>query len=846
MHIRFRARCILAAFSLLLPFVADAQSLAPPAYSSSEVLHLIRKTQVVGSVLYIAAHPDDENTAMLSWLNHERKVRTGYLSMTRGDGGQNLIGAEQGEPLGLIRTQELLAARRIDGAEQFFTRAFDFGYSKNPDETFRFWNKDSVLKDLVWVIRTFRPDVIITRFPTTGEGGHSHHTASALLAVDAFTAAADSTRYPEQLKYVHPWQVRRVFWNSFNFGPTSAAPEVGTLQVDLGAYNTLLGTSYTEMAGASRSQHKSQGFGAAQRRGQRNDNFKLLVGEPAKADVLEDVDVSWRRVPGAGKIADALARAEAAWRADAPHLAVPALVDAFQEAQMLAGTPYAYKIVQIQQALLAAAGIVIEATANDYSYTAGDSMRIVTTCIKRSPSAVRVAEVQSVGTALGKVAFPFSLAFNQPFAVTHAAKLAERITVTNPYWLAAPHSKGLFTVSGQQLIGKPENDAPFSSTVVLAFDKVETTVTNGHLEKETVGVPVSVPVRYKWVHPVEGEVYRPVEVLPAVTLALDERTYVFAKEEGKTIQVKLQSNSTQTQMGSVKLQVPAGWQCTPLEAPFLMKKRDAEVIVSFTVTPTAGAKNGLLKATSTVGTAQYTQGRVRIQYPHIPSQVLLPIAEVPLSRADIRTKAKRVGYVPGAGDDIVAALQQMGITATVLTNEELTSGSLQGYDAIVAGVRAYNTQERIAVWHPRLMQYVKQGGTYIVQYNTERGSLMPIDSIGPYPFKITRERVTDEVAPVTFALPEHPALNMPNKLTPADFENWVQERGIYFAGSWDSRYQAPLTFNDPGEKPNAGGLIVTGHGRGHFVYTGLVFFRQLPAGVPGAYRLFGNLLSLGK
>lgn len=838
-------------FAVFATFVSasqvKAQGYAPPAYNAGELLIMLQKAQVVGSVLYVAAHPDDENTALLAYLARERKVRAGYLSMTRGDGGQNLIGAEQGELLGIIRTQELLAARRIDGAEQFFTRANDFGFSKNPDETFRIWNKDSVLKDVVWVIRKFRPDVIITRFPTTGEGGHGHHTASAILAVEAFKLAGDATIYPEQLQYVQPWQPKRLFWNSFNFTGNNAAPEAGALQIDLGTYNPLIGRAYTEVAGLSRSQHKSQGFGAPQRRGERKDNFKLIVGEAATVDLLEGVELSWARIPGGQDVGKLLADAEAVFNPKKPEAVLTHLLDAYRAAQQLPAHPaLAYKLAQLQELILATAGVFAEATADAYSYTPGDSMRVSTTLIRRSSSDVAPAQIVIPFAGLTE-SLTQKLGNNVLLSIDRKIKLPADLAYTNPYWLQQKHAHGLFMVKDRQLVGLPENIPALSVSLQISMNTGSLSESGGGKggAQPPVQLTLSLPIRYKWTDAVAGEQYRPVEILPPVTLGLSEKSLVLSGKGTGILKVNMHSNTAKGVTGVVKLEVPQGWKVSPPEVPFVLPKKDLEYSVPFTIS--GNGQPGQITAVAVVGGQTYRQDRVRIAYDHIPPQVFLPPAEIVLNKIDAKVSVKRIGYVPGAGDDIPASLRQLNLEVIVLSDAELSTGSLAQYDAIVAGVRAYNTQERLKVWQPRLMEYVKHGGTYIVQYVTERTNLVvPTDSIGPYPFKVVRDRVTDENAPVTFQLASHPVLNTPNKITPADFEGWVQERGIYFAGQPDKAYEAPLAMNDPGEKPNTGSLIIAKYGKGHFVYTGLVFFRQLPAGVPGAYRLFANLLSLGK
>lgn len=821
----------LVLLSLMLYHSVGTFAQTNTALHSSEIIHALKKLNTVGSVLYIAAHPDDENTRLLAYLANEKKVRTGYLSLTRGDGGQNLIGKEQGEPLGLIRTQELLAARRIDGAEQFFTRANDFGFSKNPEETFTIWNKDSILSDVVLTIRRFKPDVIVCRFPTTGEGGHGHHTASAILALEAFDAAADPKRFPEQLAYTEVWQARRIFWNTFNFGTTNTtAPN--QLKIDVGLYNPLLGKGYGEIAAESRSSHKSQGFGSAKTRGSGIEYFKLLKGDSVKSDLLEGIPTGWNRLKGQDKIRQAIEACIAAFKSEKPEQSIPALVAIYKQIQSLQGdASLAYwktqKLKDIETILLSCSGLWLEATAADYTGIPGQDAVVSLQAVNRSGSDVKLESVRFMAqqdSSLG-----LSLKANELYTFRHRAKIPENTPFSNPYWLNEKHSNGVYHIANASLIGKPENDAALKAQFRLNLGGLALTV-----ERALV---------YKYTDPVKGEIYRPFEILPPVTVNIPEKVFVFSDATPKTIQLTIKAHSAQVK-GSLQLNGSEGWDIRVKNPEFSLAAKGDEALVEVSVSAKPGAPSGKLEASLNIAGKLYNKSIRRIEYDHIPFQFILSDAEAGLVNIDLKKSGTAIGYIPGAGDDIPAALKQIGYQVTVLNDELLSNEDLSKYHAIVTGVRAYNTNDRLQVHYTRLMEYVRNGGNLVVQYNTNN-RIGPVQAkIGPYPFTISRDRVTNEAAAVSFRDPKHPALHFPNVIGQADFDGWIQERGIYFATETDSHYESLLSMNDPNEKPSEGSLIIGKYGKGNFVYTGLVFFRELPAGVPGAYRLFVNLLSL--
>ena len=805
---------------------------------AAELQLALKKLTVLGSALYVAAHPDDENTALIAYLANERLLRTGYLSMTRGDGGQNLIGDEKGELLGVLRTQELLAARRIDGGEQYFTRAIDFGYSKTPQETLAIWGHDTILADVVWNIRRFQPDVIITRFPTTGEGGHGHHTASAMLAVEAFKLAGDPTKFPDQLRYVNVWQPRRIFWNRFSFRPI--APDdpslAKSLRLDIGTYNPLLGRAYTEIAAESRSQHKSQGFGAAERRGSILNYFDQLDGDPAQRDLFEGIDQSWSRYPGGENVGKILQQAADTFDLRSPEKSIPVLLQAADALDRLGASPaWSARVTpwidvkrrELLEAIRGCAGLSIDVAAADSSVVPGGELPISVSVVNRSEYPLTLQMVASLYANPSKgVLLP--LKNNQPVKTELSVKMPDDAEISQPYWLQKPPGKGAFTVTQQTLIGLPENPPAVPITVSLTDNAMHTII-------------YSVPAVFRWTDPVRGEQTRPVDVVPEVTLNLGSRVYVFPDVQPKQVTIWLQNFGAATP-ATVRLLLPNGWTTIPASSPVSFGKKGDEARAAFTVTPTAAEMTGAIGAEVDLPSGRKISTSITtIDYPHIPAQRVFGDATGKAVRVNVKKRGSRIGYIMGPGDEVAEALRQIGYEVTLLTDADLERGDFARYDAIVTGVRAYNTRKRLKLAQPKLLEYVNNGGTLVVQYNTLQELL--IDSPGPYPFKITSDRVTVEEAPVRFVHPDHLLLNTPNKITAADFNGWVQERGLYFTNNWDSHYETVLATNDPGESEKEGGELYARYGKGVYVYTSYSWFRQLPAGVSGAYRLFANLVS---
>ncbi|MGK7392386.1 MAG: PIG-L family deacetylase [Candidatus Cyclobacteriaceae bacterium M2_1C_046] len=810
---------------LFISFASLAQPITNP--DAAEILHDIQKLKVLGSALYVAAHPDDENTRLIAWLANEKKVETAYLAMTRGDGGQNLIGPEIREKLGIIRTQELLEARRIDGGRQYFTRANDFGYSKSPEETLEVWNEDKILSDVVWVIRKFRPDIIITRFPADGGGGHGHHTASAQLAHKAFKLASDPNAYPEQLKYVKVWQPKRLYLNTGRWwNPDISADEPGVLSVNVGKYSSLLGTSYTEMAARSRSMHKSQGFGATGTRGNELEYLEHRLGDQAREDIFEDIDIGWSSV-GAPEIEDRINNIIKTYNPLEPSESVNSLLRLRNEISLISNEHWKeFKINDLDKIIQDVLGLYFEATVDRPYLVPGEKYEVNLELVNRSDKFIIVDNIQWPSGAVSDSLF--TITPNESTIAPKSLTLSENTDFTAPYWLKNRPEKGYYVVNDLQKIGKPENDPELEVSVVINF--------GGNQLK------YNIPLHYKWNDPVKGEQRRAVAIVPPVALNFAEEIYLFPSEEGKEIRVKAK-NLSSTFNGEVKLNLPQGWQVTPasINVTFIKPQQEQELI--FTVYPPKAQTSVVAELVATSNGEKYNSEVDEIAYDHIPIQTLVTKADAEFVNLDVKIAGNRVGYIEGAGDAIPATLRELGYEVDILVEEQLSPDNLDKYNAIILGIRTLNTVERIDFMMPELLEYVKRGGVLITQYNTS--FRLKTQRFAPYPLQLSRDRVTVEEAPITVLAPRHPALNYPNKINAIDFDKWVQERGLYFPNQWDEKYIPLFAVQDPGEETTMGSLLIAPYGEGHYVYSGISWFRQLPAGVPGAIRIFANLISLG-
>jgi LmbE family N-acetylglucosaminyl deacetylase len=813
----------------------------PETVGSSDILLRMKKLQILGSVLYIAAHPDDENTRLLAWLSKDKLYRTGYLSLTRGDGGQNLIGDEQGIELGLIRTQELLAARRVDGADQFFSRAYDFGFSKTTAESLKIWDEQKILSDVVWIIRKFQPDVIITRFPEDKRAGHGQHSASSVLARLAFNAAADPKQFPEQLTHgVGPWQATRLFWNNYNFGSVNTTRE-DQLKIEVGGFNPLVGKSYGEIAADSRSQHRSQGFGVAHSRGNFTEYFSLTAGSKADSSLMQSIDCTWDRVPGGEAVGKMIEMMIKKYDPAAPYTSLQDLVDIYKKINALpAGYWRDEKLKETKGLIQACSGLWLEATVPEAYALQNQTVPVTLRVVNRSPVPITL---NSVSLNQQDTGWTQILQTGVNYSATCRVSLAN-LPVSQPYWLVESMSPGSYNVHDQTLIGRPENPPALEAIfVVRLFDE-----------------PFSLPQRvfFKYTDPVKGELFEPITIVPAQLAFCDPDLLVFPKDRQKELFVRKQLKTIQhIQENSVI-------------HPALLStvSKPAATVPSISITPVPGFDTRNVSVTADTYDFTLKSGSVQngnaatwalvlkngikdtllqcrtISYEHIPRIDYFKQAKTIIVSVNLQTRGNRIGYIEGAGDKVPDALTAMGFTVVKLNENSVTTENLQNLDAVIAGVRAYEVHDWLFGKYSILMDYIKNGGNLIVQYNRNLGD----DSagIGPYPFGISNARVTEEDAVVHFLQPDHPVLHFPNEISSNDFDGWIQERGIYFAQHLNANYQSIFSMHDSGEPDQTGSLITTNYGKGNFTYTGLVFFRELPAGVPGAYRLLANIIALNQ
>ncbi|WP_373058719.1 PIG-L family deacetylase [Zunongwangia sp. H14] len=822
---------------LLLLIFNVVQAQGPKKLTASEIYHEIEKLNFLGSVLYIGAHPDDENTRLISYFSNEVNARTAYLSLTRGDGGQNLIGPQLREELGVIRTQELLAARRIDGGQQFFTRANDFGYSKNPEETLQIWDEEEVLSDVVWNIRKFQPDVIINRFDHRTPGTtHGHHTSSAMLSVKAFDLANDKTAFPGQLKFTNTFQPERLFFNTspWFYGSQEAFEEASKekfLKFDTGVYFPLKGLSNPEIASLSRSQHRSQGFGSTGSRGSQMEYLELLKGDmpTAKHDIFAGIDTSWNRVEGGAEIGEILNTVQKDYNFTNPAASLPQLVNAYKLIQQLKNEHWRdIKSAQIKEIIAAAAGLYLEAVAQVPEATASEKVQVNFEAINRSNYNMLLENVE-LSPNNSSLQPNVVLRNNEGWNASLNLNIPEDSKITSPYWLNEEGSVGMYKVSDQQLIGLPETPHYTKATFSINFNGVK--------------IPFSKEVVYKYNDNVYGESYRSFEIVPPVSVAFDEQVMIFDNAEARPVSVKLSSGKDSIS-GQLSLASAENWKIEPASANFNIPQKGGSAVINFSITPPAEESETAIVPEAVINGKTYSKNVVHIDYEHIPYQTLVLPSKLKVAKLNIKTKGQNIGYIEGAGDVVPESLEQIGYQVSKIAPEQISAALLKNFDAVVMGIRAYNVQDELAYKQNILLDYVENGGTLIVQYNTNRGIVT--DNIAPYDLQLSRDRVTDEFAEVRFLAPENPLLNSPNKITKADFENWVQERGLYFPESWSDNFTAVLSMNDKDEVPLDGSLLVAPYGKGYYIYTAISFFRQFPAGVPGAYKLFANMISIGK
>lgn len=841
--------------SLIILFIVGISTVAPTNLTaqnpelngSAAIFQQLQKLQVLGSVLYIAAHPDDENNSLLPYLAREKKYRTAYLSLTRGDGGQNLIGPEQGVELGLIRTQELLAARQIDGAEQYFTSAYEFGFSKTADETLQYWDRRKVLADMVWVIRKFQPDIIINRFPPDARAGHGHHASSAVLSIEAFTAAADPNQFPEQLTQgVSVWQAKRLLWNTFNFGGANTTNE-NQLKIDAGVFNPFLGQSYGEVGGEARSMHKSQGEGRPRRKGPVFEYFTTIAGDTAKTSLMEGIATDWSRIPNANKsIEQSIQYIIQQFNFIRPAQSINDLVQLHQQIKALSynGIWKEQKLKEIESLIIACAGIVVEATTESEYAVPGEKLGIQFLVNKRSDASIQLSKIKlhslnSVGydTSVNKI-----LQNNTNYTINYFYSVSEDQSVSQPYWLAAPmKDMGTFDVSNYQFIGRANSLPPFTAQFVFSLNGIEFIVDK--------------PVQFKFVDLVRGEIFQPLNVIPRVVVELDKNVLLTNVQTPNKKNLSSPTLLLQFKTNFTASNIPVTISLKEGEKPLYSKDSIMSFIAGNIYPLTVNLNSSLLKQQPesvyaeiefTINGKNYAYDQLlkTIKYDHIPSINYLFKEQARVIHEPIQSIPKRVGYIVGAGDKVPEVLLQLGHTVEFLSESDIVETKLAAYDVIVVGIRAYNIHEWLTNKNEVINRFIQRGGHLIVQYLKSNLVGNKRVKVGPYDFAMSNIRVTEERAPVQMLQLNHPVLNFPNKIVDKDFDNWVQERSTYQMEPVKAPYEAILQMNDTNDKPTTGSLVTTKYGKGNFTYVSLVLFRQLPAGVAGSYKLLANLLSL--
>lgn len=811
---------------------------APKKNSSSDIYHSLQKLNFLGSALYIAAHPDDENTRLISYLSNHDKARTAYLSLTRGDGGQNLIGPELRELLGVLRTQELLAARRVDGGQQFFSRANDFGYSKHPDETLRIWNKEEVLADVVRIIRKFRPDVIINRFDHRSPGTtHGHHTSSAMLSVEAFDLVNDPKAYPDQLASLKPWQPKRLFFNTswWFYGSEEKfekADKSKMLNFDVGVYYPSLGVSNNEIAALASSQHLCQGFGRLSTRGTQNEYIELLKGDMPKdkGSVFAGINTQWSRVEGGEAIGEILYAVERDFDFADPATHLSQLLQAHRLISNLKDEHWReIKLREIEDIIMSVSGLYLEVSSAEASSNPGEKVKLTIEALNRNAPKVTLDRFEiSTGMAEDLATV---LGVNQKIELEKEITIPASTAYTSPYWLNTKGSLGMYSVEKPEWIGKPETPRAVQVNFVLNFDGYR--------------LAIERPVVYRYARPDKGELYQPFEILPPATARFDDKVLIFADGKAKDIAVTVKAHKDGLK-GELLLRYGQGWGVDAASKPFEIAKKGDEQVIVFSLTPPGNQDESYIMPVIKVEGEEISKELVTIAYDHVPTQSILLPSEAKVVRLNIERLGENIGYIMGAGDDVPTSLEQIGYNVISIDPADIQQGSLNKFDAVVVGIRAYNVVNELQFKQRYLLDYVKEGGNLIVQYNTAGRWNKQFENIAPYPLTLSRDRVTDENSEVSIIAKNHALVNFPNPIAERDFEGWVQERGLYFPSEWNAEFTPILSMKDKGESAKKGSLLVAPYGKGHYIYTGLSFFRELPAGVSGAYKLFANMLSLGK
>jgi LmbE family N-acetylglucosaminyl deacetylase len=831
---------------LNVSIIGIAQQVRPA--NSAQIYSEICRLNHLAKVLYVAAHPDDENTRLLAWLVNYKHIQTGYLSLTRGDGGQNILGSEQGEALGLIRTHELMEARKIDGAEQYFTSAVDFGFSKSAAETFKHWYKDDIVYDAAYVMRRFRPDVIICRFPPDARAGHGHHAASAIIAEAAYKLANNGryliTMYIGPYKHAayvdtssaddglgrlrlsQPCDTKRILFNAFRFGSFNTTSE-SMFKLKVGQYMPGFGMGAGEMAGISRSVHKSQGAGTPQTPGIQTEYFQLVDGDSLSNSLFDGIDISWGRVDRKD-IGSDIKEVLNNYDFNHPDASIPALLGIRKKISEVKDDFWrTEKLEEIDKIISDCSGLLVEVYTKQAQTVAGTTLPFTFHVITRSETPIHLTSINWLGT---DTTMNLKINGDTLFTFEHKISIPANTPITQPYWLAEPsNDPSVYAMPNDTLIGLPETPNNLNATLTLKIsDEL---------------FEIKVPLSYKKLDPVKGDVVEQLRIVPDVTLGFSNNVLVAEANGTLSADVRIHANK---KMDNVILAIADGnlQKTKPvysIDNISLKAGTDTIITVQLKLSDFVNPYIAYIKQNS----EYYSKTEHIIQYPHLPTLQYFTDAKAKVLKKDWKCTAKKIGYIEGAGDMVADILRQTGLQVDILKQQDITNtNKLKQYDAIVTGVRAINVEKRMLQWMPLLLKYVQNGGTLIMQYNNLQD--LSTTNIGPYPFTLVNERVTEEDAKVNFLHPDHRLLNYPNKITEEDFKNWVQERGLYFTSKWDERYTPLFEMNDAGEKPLQGSTLYTKYGKGNYIYTSLSFFRQLPAGNEGAIRLMMNMLSVGK
>ena len=797
-------------------------------YSSSSIISKLEKLNTLGKVLYVAAHPDDENTRLITYLSNEKKYQTAYLSLTRGDGGQNLIGKDLKENLGLIRTQELLEARKIDGGIQFFTSAIDFGYSKNSKESLEFWNEDQILYELVWIIRKFKPDVIITRFNEVSGITHGHHTASSILANKAFRISGNPDIFPDQLEFLETWKAKRIFWNtSTRFFDLSKYSDDEILKIDVGLYNNILGKSYNEISSESRSMHKSQGFGSLKRRGSEKELFILTQGDKYDDNLMDGVDVTWNRFGENNEIIEYINNLVDEYDPKKPYKTVNKLSILYEKVSKIKDEDWKkIKLNEIKNLIKACLGLFFESLSDVSISSIGENIKVNFDAINRSPININLKQVSVFDEDF---LIKKDLINNEFFRFEKTIKIPESESFTEKYWLINKPNFGNYDVNHQELIGNPDNNFPVETNFIFTINNIE--------------VSYTIPLLNKKNSPTKGDDYKIFNIGLPIYLNPKRYNELVVNSNSQTIEVEVISGKENLD-ATIYLDVPENIKYEPKYFDLSFKDLNEKKIIKFDLTlPETDSFKENIIVKAKYNDEYYERGIKEINYDHIIQQVRFPLSEIKIIKFNIKTKGKNIAYFMGSGDNIPSFLSLIGYKIDLLTLDQLSTDILSNYDALIIGIRAYNVNKKLIEKTKEIHNYVKNGGNVLVQYNTSRG--IDVKDFAPYSFNISRNRTSEENSKVDIINKNHLALNYPNKILLEDFDNWVQERGLYFPINWSDDYETLISSNDSGEKPNHGGILISKIGKGHYVYTSYSWFRQLPSGVSGAYKLFVNLISLG-